>query len=155
MPPAYSPGRVSRAGRQSSRFGTPPGPDRAGPRNAAGAASSCMRTGQLRLRNVRGGSVKMSCSIRASASSRFSREPSARCGAKERPCYGSIPLAGNAAFLDNAPTMSTTTKPRSFRGRLEFRIISIGMSAFAYLLEKMILRSVKSGGAKPRGSRIS
>ena len=69
--------------------------------------------------------------------------------------YGSIPLAGNAAFLDNAPTMSTTTKLRSFRGRLEFRMISIGMSVFAYLLEKMILRSVKSGEAKPRGSRIS
>jgi len=60
-----------------------------------------------------------------------------------------FPLAGNAAFLDNAPTMSTTTKPRSLAGRLEFWLISLGMSVLAYLLEKMILRSVKSGGAKP------
>lgn len=68
------------------------------------------------------------------------------CGAEERPCYGSIPLAGNAAFLDNAPTMSTTTKPRSLAGRLEFRLISLGMSVFAYLLERMILRSLKKVG---------
>ncbi len=40
-------------------------------------------------------------------------------------------------------------KPRSFVGRLEFWLISLGMSVFAYLLERMILRSVKSGGAKP------
>jgi hypothetical protein len=65
-----------------------------------------------------------------------------------------FPIADNAAFLDNVLTMSTTMKPRSFAGRLEFRLISLGMSVLAYLLEKMILRSVKSGGATARGSRI-
>ena len=60
-----------------------------------------------------------------------------------------FPLAGNAAFLDNAPTMSTTPKPRSLAGRFELRLISLGMSVFAYLLEKMILRSVKGGRARP------
>jgi len=62
---------------------------------------------------------------------------------------GYFPLAGNATFLDNVPTMSTTAKPRSLAGWLEFRLISIGMSMLAYLLEKMILRSVKGGEAKP------
>lgn len=61
---------------------------------------------------------------------------------------GQFPVAGNVAFLDNSPTMSTTVKPRSLAGRLEFLLISIGMSVLAYLLEKMILRSVKGGGAK-------
>jgi len=62
---------------------------------------------------------------------------------------GQFPVAGNVAFLDNSPTMSTTAKPRSLAGRLEFWLISIGMSVLAYLLEKMILRSVKGGGSKP------
>ena len=61
---------------------------------------------------------------------------------------GQFPVAGNVAFLDNSPTMSTTVKPRSLAGRLELWLISLGMSVFAYLLEKVILRSVKSGGAK-------
>ena len=60
-----------------------------------------------------------------------------------------FPLAGNVAFPDNSPRMSTTMKPRSLVGQLEFWLISTGMSVFAYLLEKMILRSVKGGGAKP------
>lgn len=62
---------------------------------------------------------------------------------------GHISLAGNVAFLDNAPTMGMTQKSRSLAGRLEFRLISLGMSVFAYLLEKMILRSVKGGKARP------
>lgn len=62
---------------------------------------------------------------------------------------GHISLAGNVAFLDNAPTMSTPAKSRSLAGRLEFRLISMGMSVFAYLLEKMILRSVKDGRTRP------
>jgi len=45
--------------------------------------------------------------------------------------------------------MGLTTKPESLRYRLERGVISLGMSVFAYLLEKMILRSVKSGKAKP------
>ena len=32
---------------------------------------------------------------------------------------------------------------------LERWLISLGMSVFAYLLEKMIVRSVKNGGIKP------
>ncbi|MDH4301731.1 MAG: hypothetical protein OEV51_06605 [Nitrospira sp.] len=40
-------------------------------------------------------------------------------------------------------------KPRSLGQRLEFWLISLGMSVLAYLLEKMILRSVKGGGSKP------
>lgn len=62
---------------------------------------------------------------------------------------GQFPLAGNVAFLNNSPTMSKTTKHRSLGGRLEFGLISLGMSVLAYLLEKMILRSVKAGRAKP------
>jgi hypothetical protein len=45
--------------------------------------------------------------------------------------------------------MGTTARPRSLAGKLEFRLISIGMSVFAYLLEKMILRSAKGGKTKP------
>ncbi|OQW38033.1 MAG: hypothetical protein A4E19_11635 [Nitrospira sp. SG-bin1] len=59
------------------------------------------------------------------------------------------PIASGEAVNDNGPTRSTRMKPRSFVGRLEFWLISLGMSVFAYLLERMILRSVKSGGAKP------
>ena len=60
-----------------------------------------------------------------------------------------FPLAGKTTFLDNASTMGMTARPRSLAGKLEFRLISIGMSVFAYLLEKMILRSVKGGRARP------
>jgi hypothetical protein len=60
-----------------------------------------------------------------------------------------FPIADGVAVNDNSPTMSTKMKPRSLAGRLEFLLISIGMSVLVYLLEKMILRSVKGGGAKP------
>ena len=60
-----------------------------------------------------------------------------------------FPIADGVAVNDNGPTMSTTVKPRSLAGRLEFWLISLGMSVLAYLLEKMILRSVKGGGSKP------
>jgi len=60
-----------------------------------------------------------------------------------------FPIADGVAVNDNSPTMSTKMKPRSLAGRFEFLLISIGMSVLAYLLEKMILRSVKGGGAKP------
>jgi len=59
-----------------------------------------------------------------------------------------FPIADGVAVNDNGSTMSTTEKPRSLVGRLELWLISVGMSVFAYLLEKVILRSVKSGGAK-------
>jgi hypothetical protein len=60
-----------------------------------------------------------------------------------------FPLAGKTTFLDNAPTMDTTARPRSLSAKLEFRLISIGMSVFAYLLEKMILRSAKGSKTNP------
>lgn len=61
---------------------------------------------------------------------------------------GEFPIAGNAAFLDNYRMTSTNMKPRSFAQRCEYLVISLGMSALALLLEKMVLRSVKSDGAK-------
>jgi hypothetical protein len=60
-----------------------------------------------------------------------------------------FPIADGVAVNDNGLTMSTKMKPRSLAGRFEFLLISIGMSVLAYLLEKMILRSVKGGGSKP------
>ncbi len=58
LPAAHAPGRVSRGGgyaRYGTRFGTPPAPDTTRPMDTGGAASSSVRTGQLRLPNVRGG----------------------------------------------------------------------------------------------------
>ena len=59
-----------------------------------------------------------------------------------------LPIADGLAVDDNGPTTSTKMKPRSLGQRVEYWLISLGMSVFAYLLEKMILRSVKNGGAK-------
>ncbi|NGZ97883.1 MAG: hypothetical protein CV089_17465 [Nitrospira sp. WS110] len=59
-----------------------------------------------------------------------------------------FPLADVNDIIDNAPTMSREMKSRSPVRRLESCLISLGMSVFAYLLEKMILRSVKGGKAK-------
>lgn len=60
-----------------------------------------------------------------------------------------FPIASSVASVDNSAARSIEMKPRSLGQRLEFLLISIGMSVLAYLLEKMILRSVKGGGAKP------
>jgi len=68
--------------------------------------------------------------------------------AQQMQAANQFPIADGVAVNDNGPTMSTKMKPRSLAGRLEFLLISIGMSVLAYLLEKMILRSVKGGGAK-------
>jgi hypothetical protein len=45
--------------------------------------------------------------------------------------------------------MSSERKARSLVQQLEFWLISFGMSVFAYLLERMILRSLKKSEAKP------
>lgn len=50
---------------------------------------------------------------------------------------------------DNSLTMSSVLKSRSFVHKLESWMISFGMSVFACLLERMILRSLKKSGAKP------
>ena len=50
-----APSTAADVARHSSRFGTPPGPDTGWPGGRGGAASSTVRTGQLRLGKVRGG----------------------------------------------------------------------------------------------------
>lgn len=59
-----------------------------------------------------------------------------------------FPLAGNRSISDNRLAMSSVLKSRSFVHRLESLLISFGMSVFAYLLERMILRSLKKSGTK-------
>ena len=59
-----------------------------------------------------------------------------------------FPLAGNGSISDNALAMSSVLKSRSFVHRLESSLISVGMSVLAYLLERMILRSLKKSGTK-------
>lgn len=44
---------------------------------------------------------------------------------------------------------ATNTRHRPFVRRIEYRLISIGMSVIAYLLERAVLRSVKRGATKP------
>ena len=58
-------------------------------------------------------------------------------------------LASNGSISNNGLAMSSVLKSRSFVHRLESSLISLGMSVFAYLLERMILRSLKKNGAKP------
>lgn len=60
-----------------------------------------------------------------------------------------LPIAGSESFADNSPVTSGEMKSRSATQQLEFWLISLGMSVLAYVLEKMIIRSVKNGGAKP------
>jgi hypothetical protein len=46
---------------------------------------------------------------------------------------------------------SSAAKPghRSIVRHIEYRFVCIGMSVIAYLLERVILRSIKNSGAKP------
>jgi hypothetical protein len=59
--------------------------------------------------------------------------------------YGS--LADGDALIDNNPMKNNPTK--SLYQRMEYRLISIGMSVIAYLFERMILRSIKRGKPGP------
>jgi hypothetical protein len=82
------------------------------------------------------------------------------------PLYKSTPLSTNVSILKRdtrrlisvlqttwpsliMARMSSERKARPLVRQLEFWLISFGMSVFAYLLEQMILRSLKKSGAKP------
>ena len=60
----------------------------------------------------------------------------------------SASLANGEAFIDNDHMANGPTKTlhQSLVGQIEYRLISIGMSVLAYLLERVILRSIKRGG---------
>lgn len=62
---------------------------------------------------------------------------------------GKSHLAGNGSSSDNGLAMGSVLKSRSFVHRLENLLISFGMSVFAYLLERMVLRSFRKSGANP------
>jgi hypothetical protein len=59
-------------------------------------------------------------------------------------------IADGEAVLDNLSMLSDSTKSvyHPLVRRLEHWVISLGMSVIAYLLERVILRSIKNGGAK-------
>ncbi|NGZ02721.1 MAG: hypothetical protein CV090_06690 [Nitrospira sp. WS238] len=61
-----------------------------------------------------------------------------------------FPIADGQAVIDNLPMPSNLTKSASspLIRRLEHWLISLGMSVIAYLLERVILRSIKNDGAK-------
>ena len=62
----------------------------------------------------------------------------------------SASLADGDVFIDNDRMANDPTKTRhqSLGRQIESRLISIGMSVIAYLLERVILRSIKRGGTK-------
>ena len=59
-------------------------------------------------------------------------------------------IADGEAVIDNPPMVSNATKSlhHPLVRRLEHWLISLGMSVIAYLLERVILRSIKNSGAK-------
>ncbi len=59
-------------------------------------------------------------------------------------------IADGEAVIDNLSMPSNSTKSvyHPLVRRLEHWVISLGMSVIAYLLEKVILRSIKSDGVK-------
>lgn len=61
-----------------------------------------------------------------------------------------FPLADGEAVIDNLFMSSNSTKSvyHALVRRLEHWLISLGMSVIAYLLERVILRSIKNDGAK-------
>jgi hypothetical protein len=61
-----------------------------------------------------------------------------------------VPIAGGEAVIDNLSMPSNSTKSvyHHLVRRLEHWLISLGMSVIAYLLERVILRSIKNDGAK-------
>lgn len=58
-----------------------------------------------------------------------------------------FPIADSAAGIDNASVAGNAMMPLG--RRVEHWLISLGMSVFAYLLERVILRSIKRGGTEP------
>ena len=61
-----------------------------------------------------------------------------------------FPIADGEAVIDNPHMASNATKSlyHPLVRRLEHWLISLGMSVIAYLLERVILRSIKNDGAK-------
>ena len=59
-------------------------------------------------------------------------------------------IADGEVVIDNPPMASHATKSlhHPLVRRLEHWLISLGMSVIAYLLERVILRSIKNDGAK-------
>jgi hypothetical protein len=78
--------------------------------------------------------------------------PAARAQARidEALEQGSASLADGGAFIDNNHMINGSTENlhRSFMRQIEYRFISVGMTVIAYLLERVILRSIKRGGTK-------
>ena len=65
---------------------------------------------------------------------------------------GSLLLAVSDALIDNMSMIkgpsATEIRHRPFIRQIEYRLICIGMSVIAYLLERAILRSIKRGGTR-------
>lgn len=61
-----------------------------------------------------------------------------------------FPIADGKVVIDNLPMPRNLTKSasRPLIRRLEHWLISLGMLVIAYLLERVILRSIKNDGAK-------
>ena len=61
-----------------------------------------------------------------------------------------FPIADSKAVIDNLPMPRNSTESvyHPLVRRLEHWFISLGMSVIAYLLERVILRSIKNDGAK-------
>lgn len=59
-------------------------------------------------------------------------------------------IADGETGIDNPPMVNNVTKflHHPLVRRLEHWLISLGMSVIAYLLERVILRSIKNSGAK-------
>jgi len=62
-------------------------------------------------------------------------------------------IAAGSTLIDNI-AMTNGSSPsktghRTIIGHIEHRLISIGMSVIAYLLERAVLRSIRRGKAEP------
>ncbi len=66
---------------------------------------------------------------------------------------GSLLLAARDTLIDNTSmtdgSSATRLGYRTIIQQIEYRLISLGMSVIAYLLERAVLRSIKNGEAKP------
>ncbi len=72
----------------------------------------------------------------------------ARIDAAHEPDW--FPIADRETVIDNAAVARNAMKPlhQPLVRWVEHWIISLGMSVIAYLLERVILRSIKNSGAK-------
>ena len=61
-----------------------------------------------------------------------------------------MPIADSAAIIDNAAVAGNALTPSHLPliRRVEHWLIALGMTVIAYLLEKVILRSVRDSGPK-------